>query len=74
MVAKIMIKTVCNCDKCEKDLSSTSNIINYRIFLKSERIPCHDGAVTAMMIHPQIKDELHFCDIKCFKSYVNEKL
>lgn len=62
------------CDTCERDLTTSSNSINYRVLLKSERIPSEGGIVTDMMAYPPIASSLHFCHVKCLKEYVEKNL
>lgn len=66
-------KTVC--DTCGRDLTYTTNDVDYRILLKSEAIPPNPsaGSVTAAWISPEIPHSLHFCNLRCLKSFV-EKL
>lgn len=63
------IQTVCFCDECERDLAETSNCVDYRITIQSERIPSRGGAVTLMNLEPQISCPIHFCSEKCMKAY-----
>lgn len=61
------------CDHCNKDLTYTSNYIDYRLVLSVENKPKHSGLkfVTAMYIHPDIENTMHFCGIKCLISLIN---
>lgn len=61
------------CDSCGADLTVTGNSVDYRVLLRSEALPSWGGAVTDMMIHPPIRQPMHFCGIACLKKGV-EKL
>ena len=66
------INTKVICYRCHADLTESNNSINYRLKLKSERMPCHDGAVTDMLIMPQILEHMHFCGLGCLRMWFNE--
>lgn len=63
----------CRCDNCDTDLYRSYNSIDYRITIKSERIPSRSGAVTDMNILPQIETPMHFCGIACMRKYLEAK-
>jgi len=65
-------ETIITCDRCNLDLTWTSNCVDYRIILTDENIPSKGGAVTAMLLHPHINGAKHFCNFKCMKDWVNE--
>ncbi len=58
------------CDNCNSDLTESSNSVDYRIKLYSQRMPCHDGAVFDMLISPQIPEPMHFCGLGCLSIWV----
>jgi len=63
------------CDECEKDITYTTNFMDYRLTLKAENKPVYPTltAMTAMHITPDIDETLYFCGINCLKKYINEK-
>ncbi len=63
------------CDNCDKDLTYTSNAIDYRLTLKDEKKRTYPdtNVVTSMMIYPSLKDgEKNFCGLGCLKIWVNK--
>jgi hypothetical protein len=58
--------TKINCDYCDKDLTESSNCIDWSLRLVNRRIPSREGPVTAMMIHPTFSRDLDFCGRGCF--------
>ena len=65
-----MIKQEIRCDNCKKDLSLTSNSIDYRLRFSDEIIKSHDSAVTEVKIYPSLKDgDCHFCGLGCLKMW-----
>ena len=69
MGVKMTINNTCLCDHCSSNLTTTGNSIDYRVCISSERIPCHSGEVTDMMIYPPIPNDLHFCGTGCLREY-----
>lgn len=67
------IKVECFCDLCKRDLSITSNCIDFRISIQSEKIPVQNGAVTLMHIEPPLDGPIHFCGVGCMKKYLESK-
>lgn len=66
-----MIKQEITCDNCQRDLSKTSNCVDYRLRLSEEWISPNSGFVTSMMIYPSLKDgDCHFCGLGCLKAWV----
>ena len=68
------IKVSITCDSCGHDLKESTNSIDYRICLKSERMPSCDGVVTDMMIYPDFDEPLYFCGRGCMKEWLKENL
>lgn len=58
------------CDNCSVDLSLTSNSVDYRLTLKNEHIPCHEGVVSDMYIRPIILHNMHFCGLGCLSKWL----
>jgi len=60
------------CDACETDLSSTSNSIDWRIVLSSERMPIDNRfPVTDIHIYPPFEGVRHFCTVRCLNKWLN---
>lgn len=57
------------CDLCGTDLTTTDNMVGWRIVLKSEQIPPAGGALTAMSLGPDFKSAKHFCNARCFSKW-----
>lgn len=54
------------CDGCDKDLTTRSNSVDYRLVLAAESKPGHgEGFYTAMMIYPPVDREYYFCGLQC---------
>lgn len=68
-MGKLMRTTTIVCDQCGKDLTWTSNCVDYRIVLASETIPSLDGPVTLMSLEPPVETS-HFCGLRCLKAFV----
>jgi hypothetical protein len=67
-----MRTTTVTCDRCGKDLSTTTNCEDYRILLCAEPIPpSSDGALTAMHIEPPFSRPIHFCGRRCLDEWLN---
>lgn len=69
-----MITNKVTCDQCTRDLSETTNSVDYRILLGNEYIPAvPDVAVTDMMIMPPFEQgKHHFCHVGCLKKWVGD--
>lgn len=61
------------CDNCSRDLSETGNSVDYRLALVNERMPRWDGAVTDMLLYPQIKQDAHFCGVGCLRIWLDKE-
>jgi len=64
------------CDQCENDLSTTGNSVDWSLTLRNRQIPTWDafkkgGAVTDMMISPELKKDLNFCGLACLNKWMN---
>jgi hypothetical protein len=54
------------CDGCGADLTTRTNMVDYRLVLASESKPGHgEGFYTAMGIYPTINRAHHFCGLAC---------
>lgn len=62
-----MGKTVkVTCDGCGRDLTTRTNIVDYRLVLASESKPSHGpGAYTDMALYPPVDRDYYFCDLEC---------
>lgn len=62
------------CDHCGADLTTRSNVTDYRLRLSSESKPlCGGGTVTDMWIEPELDKDAYFCGIKCLLGWVKKK-
>lgn len=63
------------CDSCGRDLTTTGNVIDYRLVLANEKKEHHRGltVVTDMMIYPPIDRTYYFCRIECLKKWLEKK-
>jgi hypothetical protein len=59
------------CDKCGTDITYTDNVDDYRLVLMVERISSNPNinVLTSMNNYPPIARNMHFCGIKCLKTY-----
>lgn len=62
------------CDHCGRNLSSTSNCIDWRLALRNEEIPSRDGMVTTVMRYPAFDRDHHFCGIGCLVRWIRKKV
>lgn len=58
------------CDACGADLTSTTNIEDYRMVLCSERKWSEGGSVTLMHIEPELSRAHHFCATTCLRAWL----
>lgn len=58
------------CDGCGRDLTTRTNMIDYRLVLAAEEKPGGgSGIYTAMMICPPIDRPHHFCGLGCLDDW-----
>ncbi len=64
--------TTVTCDTCQRDISSTNNVQEYRILLRDESMPHQGrhGTVTDMNPTEWIGNDRHFCSGKCLREWV----
>ena len=53
------------CDKCDKNITYTSNCEDYRIAVTNERVRSRGGVVTDMALYPALESDLYFCGRSC---------
>jgi len=63
------MENIC-CSSCGHDLNASNNSIDYRILLKSEKIPPCNGLVTNMMVYPEIEEDKYFCGLDCLMEWL----
>jgi len=64
---------IITCDQFQRDLTTSTNSVDYRLKLMNEYIAPHDGAVTDMMIVPPLTDgDKHFCVLGCLYMWINK--
>ena len=61
------------CDSCDKDLSDNDGMPDYRLHLKSERIPNKSNFEYAVMCYPDIKSDKFFCGLECMYKWLKKK-
>jgi hypothetical protein len=68
------------CDQCSRDLTTTHNIEDWRLVLKSEaKMPYYvaEGSstspVTLMGIKPPVDRTHHFCGLRCLANWMHDK-
>jgi len=62
------------CDGCGNDLSTRTNVEDYRLVLHSESKPGYgSGFYTLMGISPPIDREHHFCGVGCLDHWRDHK-
>lgn len=65
------MKTVdISCDGCGRDLTTTGNMVDYRLLLTSENIAPSGPTATAMMVYPAIMQPAHFCGLHCLRGWL----
>lgn len=66
-----MNKENIKCYFCYKNLSVTSNSIDYRLKLITEKIPPDlNYPVTDMLIEPELKEDIYFCELDCLYNHI----
>ena len=69
-----MSKTVeITCDACANDLTTSSNMVDYRLALVNESVPSESGCVTAMVVYPAINRNVHFCGVDCLRAWLDKE-
>lgn len=63
-------KVEITCDQCGRDLTQSSNCIDYRLGLVNQRIPSMGGFVTAMAAYPAIDHNAYFCGVPCCAAWL----
>lgn len=62
-----------NCDACGKDITATTNCIDWRIELSCQKLATLGGVVTSMCAEPELKRNHHFCGLNCLLKWVEIK-
>ncbi len=60
------------CDHCKRDLTNTSNSIDWSIRVINRQIPVQGGYVTDMYIKRDLKHDLDFCGLGCLKKWMEK--
>lgn len=66
-----MKTTEIKCDTCESDLKYTGYASEYYLTLMPTPKGHKGGAVMGMNLGPAIKQEMHFCGLKCLTTKFN---
>lgn len=61
-----------SCDSCGKDITSTGGIPGFRLHLASEILPMREGPVAAVLVYPDIDNDMYFCDLRCLADWVGK--
>lgn len=61
------------CDGCGKDLSGSGPSPEYMIVMRSVSIPTTSSYRHAILVYPQLKEDHHFCSIKCVHDWAEGK-
>jgi hypothetical protein len=65
-----MRETTVTCDACGRDISTTTNCVDFRLALTTERLPAESDVVTLMHISQPIGRDHHFCGVRCLTAWV----
>lgn len=60
------------CDGCGRDLTSTSNCVDYRLALTVEGVPSSGRIATLMHIEPPLNRDYHFFRVDCLKTWMTK--
>ncbi len=60
------------CDNCNRDLTTTTNSVDYRLKLMHENIIPHSGPVTDVMFCRRFEGDKHFCNVYCLKEWMTD--
>ena len=60
------------CDVCGKDITASSNSVDWRIAIKNESIPSRGGVVTDVYIGPIFDRDLYFCSLRCIDAWMRD--
>jgi hypothetical protein len=61
------------CDECSCDLTTTSNVIDYRLGLVVQSREVAGGYITAMGKSPAIGRDHHFCGLQCLDTWSDRR-
>lgn len=66
--------TTVTCDGCGNDLTTRTNIVDYRLVLAPEDMPGYGaGAYTAMGKYPAVDRAHHFCGLRCLDQWSDHR-
>jgi len=68
-----MEKVEVTCDHCGADITTTGKTPAFRLHLSAERLPHTSGAVYAVLVHPPLDADCHFCNLACLKDWLGDK-
>ena len=62
------------CDNCHIDLTECGPREDYRLVLKSERIPVVTVYTVDCIVHAPIEEDLYFCGLGCLRNWVKNNV
>ena len=62
------------CDHCGRDLTTTTNAIDYRIILAADMIPSAGRTATLVHYENPLPQSRYFCSLSCLKEWSLEKI
>lgn len=62
------------CDYCGSDISTTTNIVDYRLELSAVSIPNNSGRATLLHKTPPIDSDKVFCGKRCLANWLVDSL
>lgn len=67
-----MQKTEVTCDYCNANITTTDKMPAFRLRLSAEKLPHTSRAIYAILVHPPIDCDHHFCNLACLSSWLVE--
>lgn len=64
-------KTTCN--NCGADITNTGKTPKFRLRLVAEALPHTASTIHAVLVYPPIKEDHHFCNLKCLQEWAMDK-
>jgi hypothetical protein len=64
-------KTTTTCDHCQRDISETRGVTDYRLTVYVEKIPNTASVVYEVFIEPTLHRDMHFCGTACLIAWTD---
>lgn len=58
------------CDHCNRDLTTTGSMPDYRICLSAESMPHDTNVIYSVMVYPPFDRDKFFCGLECLKKWL----